>query len=310
MMGKRKRSRPSHEDHKRARIEKHTVTPVKHPALDLYYRNILTLRDYLLSKLPATSKARRRKIVSVLPDRAPLHHHDEGPSTLSPERHRLSKLLNNTLVCTVHEQTPRPEYARIKDFEAFSQHASPTAASSVGGSTSSLADLVDFAIWTLFHKIHCHAHRPPHMLCHGFQRARNPRQTNEDHCAIAGIPGIVSRYPNANVNELKGSSWTEILGFLGKEGDRIMLDMILDCGIFLAGDEGLGNYYQLTGKVAPGSSYLNVEFIYGRRDSTDRVTIPECLKCGDQSTSFKARSLQYIDVMPRASINAQKSCCH
>ena len=251
MMGKRKRNRLFDGNPKRTKVEEKAITPVKHPALGLYYRNILTLRDYLLSKLPITSKARRRKIVSIVSDTADFHHKAEETSTLSRNGDCLSKLLNNTLVCEVHEQTPRPDSPRTKELEAFSQHVNPTAESSVGGSTTSLSDLVDFAVWLLFHKIHRHAHRPPHMLCHGFQRASNPRQTNEDHCAIAGIPGIVSHYPNANVHALKGSSWTEILGLLGKEGDRIMLDLVLDCGIFMAGDEGLGNYYQLSGRGCP-----------------------------------------------------------
>ncbi len=252
MMAKRKRSRTFEEVNKRAKVEEKAITPVKHPALGLYYRSILTLRDYLLSKLPTTSKARRRRIVSILPETADFYQNDEETCTLSQDRHCLSKLLNSTLVCTVHEHTTRPESCRIKDFESFSQHLSSTAGSSIGGSTSSFSDLVDFAIWLLFHKSHRHAHRPPHMLCHGFQRASNPRQINEDHCAIAGIPGVVSHYPNANVNALKGSSWTEILGLLGKEGDRIMLDLVLDCGVYLAGDEGQGNYYQLSGRGCSG----------------------------------------------------------
>ena len=251
MMGKRKRSRPLQEDHKRAKVEKKTVAPVKHPALSLYYRNILTLRDYLLTRLPTTSKTRRRKILSILPDTANFHPNDEEISTLSQNKHSLSKLLHNTLVCTVHEQTSRPEFSRLKDFEAFSQHNNPTAGSSICGSTSSLSELVDFAIYQLFHKTHRHAHRPPHMLCHGFQRAGNPRQANEDHCAVAGILGLVSHYPNANVNELKSSSWSEVLSLLGNEGDRIMLDMVMDCGIFLAGHEGQGNLYQLSGRCWP-----------------------------------------------------------
>ena len=250
MMGKRKRGRTFEEVNKRAKVEKKTIAPVKHPALGLYYCSTLTLRDYLLSKLPTTSKARRRKLVSILPDTANLHHNHGNTNTLSQDGHCLSKFLNNTLVCTVHEHTSSLASSRIKDFEAFSQHVGSTAGSSIG-STSSLSDLVDFAIWLLFHKTHRHAYRPPHMLCHGFQRASNPRKPNEDHCAIAGIPGVVSHYPNANVNALKGSSWTEILGLLGKEGDRIMLDLVLDCGIFVAGDEGQSNYYQLSGRACP-----------------------------------------------------------
>ena len=258
MVGKRKRCHPREEDRKRANVEKTTVTPVKHPALGLYYRNILTLRDYLLSRLPSASKARRRKIASILPDTASFHHHDGEPSTMSQDGHSLSKLLNSTLVCTVNEQALRPEPSRIKDFEAFSQRTSPTAGSSTGGSTSSLSDLVDYAISLLFHKTHRRVHRPPHMLCHGFQRASNPRQANNDHCAVAGIPGIVSYYPNTNVQALKGSSWTEVLALLGQEGDRILLDLFLDCGIFVACDEGLDNYYQLSGNVYRGVRIFQV----------------------------------------------------
>ena len=249
-MGKRKRSHTSDnvkQDLKRAKVESNTTTLVKHPALRLYYRNILTLRDYLLLKLPTTSKLRRRRIASISPHTAELHDNDEEISTLSQDRRCLSRLLDKTLVCAVIEQTPVPESSRIKDFEAFSQHVSPTAGSSISGNTSSLSDLVDYAISRLFHKTHRNTHKPPHMLCHGFQRAGNQRQTHDDHCAVAGIPGIVSFYPNANVNVLKGSCWTEILALLGKEGERILLDLLLDCGVFVAGEEGLGNYYQLSG---------------------------------------------------------------
>lgn len=249
-MGKRKRSSPHEQERKRSKVEGKTVIPVKHPTLSLYYRNILTLKDYLLSKLPTTSKARRRKIASIVrgPDTAKLHHNDEDTSTLSQDRHSLSKLLNNTLVCTVYEQTPIPEPSRIEDFRAFSQRFSPTAGSSVGGgNTSSLSELVDHVIWRLFHKTHRQVYRPPHMLCHGFQRASNLRKANEDHCAVAGIEGIVSYYPNSYVKALKGSTWAEVLALLGKS-DHILLDLFLDCGIFIAGDEGLDNYYQISGR--------------------------------------------------------------
>ena len=248
MMGKRKRSRPHKEGCKRAKIRGEIITPVKHPTLSLYYRNILTLKDYLLLKLPTTSKARRRRVASIVPDTPNSYHNDEDIGRLSQDRHSLSRLLKDTLICTVHEQTPEPEPSRIKDLVAFSQRFSPTAGSSVGGNTSSLSELVDYVIWRLFHKIYRNDHRPPHMLCHGFQRASNPRQANEDHCAVAGIAGVVSYYPNSNVKALKGSSWTEVLALLGKEGEKILLDLFLDCGIFIAGDEGLGNYYQLSGR--------------------------------------------------------------
>ena len=85
------------------------------------------------------------------------------------------------------------------------------------------------------------------MLCHGYQRVRHPQQAGEDHDACAGIPGVVSHYPNSNVETLKGASWANVLRLLGKRGEEYMLDMILDCGTFVSIDEGSSNYFQLSG---------------------------------------------------------------
>ena len=197
----------------------------KHPTLRLYYRKISTLREHLLSSLPKKSKTRRRKILS-----------------------REDDCLDKTLICIrdIHESGPDP--TRSKDFETFSQQVSLTAGSSIDGGSTSQSELVDFAIYFLFHRVHHRVHRPPHMLCHGYQRAGNPRQVNEDQCALGGIPGIVSHYPNNNVEILKDASWTEILGLLGNEGERIMLDIVLDCAVFRAVDGGNGNCFQISGE--------------------------------------------------------------
>jgi telomerase reverse transcriptase len=47
---------------------------------------------------------------------------------------------------------------------------------------------------------------------------------------------------------LKSSPWPQILALMGKEGQRMMIDLILDCGIFVAIESGNGNYFQLSGK--------------------------------------------------------------
>ena len=195
------------------------------PTLRLYYVQILTLRNYLLSKLPPTSKVRRRRIASA-----------DDP------------IFDRTLICLREVGKNSSDLSRSKDFEAFSQRISLTAGSS-GGARSSQSELIDFTIWRLFNRTHRHAHRPPHMLCHGYQRVNSLRQPDEDQCAIAGIPGLVSYYPNTNVDLLKSSAWTGILSLLGKEGDQIMLEVLLDCGMFVAIDEGHGNYYQLSGRT-------------------------------------------------------------
>jgi len=47
---------------------------------------------------------------------------------------------------------------------------------------------------------------------------------------------------------LKSSPWPQILALMGKKGQRMMIDLILDCGIFVPVESGHGNYFQLSGK--------------------------------------------------------------
>ena len=65
------------------------------------------------------------------------------------------------------------------------------------------------------------------------------------------IPGVTSRYPNTHVNQLKSAVWKELLKLLGKEGDKIMLDLVLDCGLFICIHAGKWNLFQISGKAAP-----------------------------------------------------------
>ena len=64
---------------------------------------------------------------------------------------------------------------------------------------------------------------------------------------MAGIPGLVSLYPNAQVATLKDAAWSDLLKRLGKAGVQIMLDLILDCGLFLEIGVGRDSFYQLSG---------------------------------------------------------------
>lgn len=254
MARRHKRAHPSsfkvEDPRKRTKIDNEHVS-VKHPTLDLYYVETTTLRDFLLSKLPSTSKTRRRKITSTE-----------------------NEYLDSILVSKKDEHQVTAKPFPSKDFEAFSQQINPTAISSIGDVSTSQPDLVDFAIWLLFNRIHRHAHRPPHMLCHGYQRANTPQRSNEDHCALRGIPGLVSHYPNSNVNTLKDATWTEVLGLLGHEGDSIMLDLLLNCGVFSLVVGGRGNHYQLSGTKDKGTSSSNAHIHYSRH-SDDRLTTPQ-----------------------------------
>ena len=228
MARKRKRACFSHQSAAEKTRKRVKTSPdqrsASHHTLCLYYTRILTLREYLLFNLPKTSKTRRRKIAS-----------------------RQCGSLDEILVCTTVIQQAQSDQSRYKDFETFSQQVTLSTGSSIGEGSTCQSELIDFAIWLLFHRIHRHVHKPPHMLCYGYQRAGNPTPIHGDQCALAGIPGIVSHYPNSNVNILKNAFWTETLGLLGSDGERIMLDLVLDCGVFVAASEGRGNYFQLSG---------------------------------------------------------------
>ncbi|KAJ6013379.1 hypothetical protein N7540_007970 [Penicillium herquei] len=198
-----------------------------HPVISLYYRQVFSLRQYLLNQLPTTSKLRRRRITSLRssPDR----------SNIQP----LVDLLDTTLVGVLNESSPTVQSERQKEYRAFTQSQSRSVLVSTDtGPTSPQSEVVDFVIGQLFKR---HA-KPQHVLAHGFQR---PSMGNND--LESNIPGVVVQFPNRNVCTLKESPWTEILSLLGQNGDEIMLRLLFDCGIFAPIDARKESYYQLSG---------------------------------------------------------------
>lgn len=83
-----------------------------HPVISLYYRQLLTLRQYLLNQLPITSKSRRRRITSL--------------STSSQDRNTavLAALLDSTLVGVLKDRSPSIDSERQRDYRAFTQSQS------------------------------------------------------------------------------------------------------------------------------------------------------------------------------------------
>lgn len=105
---------------------------------------------------------------------------------------------------------------------------------------------MDFAIWLLFSK--SHSGRVQHLLCQGFQKDVLHKTINQGENAGSSIPGVVSTYPNSHVTEMKARPWPQVLLLMGKEGERAMIDLILDCGVFLAVEKGHGTFNQLSGR--------------------------------------------------------------
>ena len=115
MAGKRKRrphSRQNEGDRKRQRIP--TSSGSKHPTikqavLAQYYPHVLPLREYLLSKLPSTSKVRRKKIKSI-----GLNHVGDD--------HAFAEFLDGTLIgVSKYQDVSQDE--RMKQWISFSQRA-------------------------------------------------------------------------------------------------------------------------------------------------------------------------------------------
>lgn len=61
------------------------------------------------------------------------------------------------------------------------------------------------------------------------------------------IPGLYRVYDNNRVQTLKQSPWPLLLTLLGKSGESMMMDLLLDCSVFMYIETGKGNYYQISG---------------------------------------------------------------
>ena len=129
----------------------------EHPTLCLYYPRISTLRVYLLSSLPISSRSRRRKIASIGRHQQyaigntgnydllsgagpPRRSACSDQSWLGGER-CLAALLDKTLVCSAEDDTRVVDDSREKDFASFSQQANLAAGGSSERETSSTSEV-------------------------------------------------------------------------------------------------------------------------------------------------------------------------
>ncbi|KAL0781131.1 hypothetical protein CaCOL14_002466 [Colletotrichum acutatum] len=214
---------------------------VRHTLLQQHYDVVQTLREYLLSKLPGPSRLRRKKIAALGKYEAPwarIQDHD-----IIPE---LSSLLDTTLVCTQHRAEAQAD-SRWEQWRSFSQKADDSIVSLSGElaqATSSQSEIVDFVVWQIFNR---HAARPKHLLCDGFRRQAQNITDTKGHNRDSGIQGLVAVDPNHYVQALKKAPWPQVLMLLGKSGEQIMIDLLIDTAIFLPVRAGLGNMYQLSG---------------------------------------------------------------
>ena len=154
MAGKRKRSRPNHRieaGQKRQKISESLSSKgavVKHALLAQFYPQVLSLREFLISKLPPSSKVRRKKILSV------------GKKTDSETDQQLSKFLDQTLVgVSKHRGVSQEE--RWQQWTTFSQKAddSVSFANVTGVSTFSQSEVGIFTLYLDPYVMECYGPR-------------------------------------------------------------------------------------------------------------------------------------------------------
>lgn len=107
-----------------------------------------------------------------------------------------------------------------------------------------LLQLVDFAIWSLFNREKKPGAWPKHLLCDGFRKKAREGDPNG-----TSIPDVYSLYPNHHAAALKQEPWPHVLALLGRSGQKIMIDLLVERSIFVTVEAGIGNYYQISGKL-------------------------------------------------------------
>ena len=84
------------------------------------------------------------------------------------------------------------------------------------------------------------------MLCQGIARSSTTWQSG-NRPTTSSIPGLATTYTNEYAETLRGPAWNGILKLLGDGGDKVLIDLLLNCGLFVPSDKEQGVYYQLSG---------------------------------------------------------------
>lgn len=217
-----------------------TSSPVQHAVLRQYYADVRTLRGYVLAKLPSSSRIRRKKIESV---------GLSGKATCNQTELVLGLLLDTTLVACcdpVKLATGKAPNLRWQQWLAFSHkggdQSSVTPSDGLKGSDHLQDQILDFMVWHLLPDAEPgRSWADKHLLCDGF------RKYPSEHAKMV-IPGnLYEHFPNRRVETLRRHPWPQLLMLLGKDAERIMIDLLGDCAIFLPVKAGKDNLYQLSG---------------------------------------------------------------
>jgi hypothetical protein len=205
---------------------------VDHPVLKHYFPKVSTLRDYLVADLEERNQ--QLKIVTKIAD-------VKDPA--------VAQILDTVIVGNLsNSEKPALRERRAKDVLSFTQQLP---SSTIGSSNDNVAhsaqlEVVDFVIWLLFRRSQSPA-RPQHLLSQGFDRFAAKGQHGLNLSAAPGIPGIICRYSNAHIEYVTSNAWCALLSLFGKGGDIIMVDLLLECCLFLPASDNSRSLQQFSG---------------------------------------------------------------
>ncbi|KAK6429339.1 Telomerase reverse transcriptase [Oleoguttula sp. CCFEE 5521] len=240
-MGKRKRGRaagsePSSKRQCSTRTEIGAVRDPNHPTKPLlaqYYGEVHNLRTYLVSRLPKSSKKRRRRVLQ--------YGREDAPSSASVVDTELARLLDTIIVGTSDHVAIATHADVENDISVFTQQLTETDIS-VLSNTGSLqqSEIVDLTVWRLFKRDNG-GRRPAHLLCLGFQRS--PLAANGDEVpAAAGIPGVELLMDCGLFSPVNGSS--NVLQICGTPMNDIKINpsiaMFHPTGLLVPAEHGQG----------------------------------------------------------------------
>ena len=215
---------------------------------------MLTLRDYLVSKLSKSSKKRQRKLLRY-------GRNCTGGVEANSDA-SVAQLLDSTVVGSFNHAEIRDVESIDKDITIFTQQLSesdatisptqgalqqsevgigiglcisqtfyPLLSSSRTNASANHPQIVDFTVWLLFRR-HQGPYKPPHVLCHGYQRYAAGHDNSAELAPVSGVPGVFSNNVNPHVQTLKEHPWNNLPSLLGKGSEGITSDMLVQCGIF------------------------------------------------------------------------------
>lgn len=229
-------------------MEKHTEVPatcadwvcvednvhVDHPVLRHYFHRVTTLREHLITDL-----LERKQHASII---SKITNEQDTPT---------AQTLDTVIVgYRANAEKSALRERRAKDVVSFTQQLpSSTIGSNQDVNHSAQLEVLDFVIWLLFRRSQPPS-KPQHLLSQGFDRLAAKGQHGLNLSAVPGIPGIICRYSNPHIALVVSSAWCTLLSLLGKGGDIIMVDLLLESCLFLPAGDNTRSLRQFSGTLS------------------------------------------------------------